>query len=863
MAGTSGSTIFATNFDFSGQTVPAPTMLMDGQILIGSTALNSGGTHCNVNTLTAGSGIAITNGPGTITITNTGSGGGGGGATTLAGNTGSAVQVGGVINVVGSTNLTTSGLGQTLTITPTGNLLSLAGLAGTGYVVQTAANTFAERIFVAGSGITLTNPDGVAGATTITAGPTVPTTFTGTAGTATPAANNINLLGNATQGVSSSASGSTVTYTVASATTTTLGVASFNATNFTVTAGAVTSNNITVTAGTGLTTGGTVTLGGSVTLALSVPVTVSNGGTGDTTLTAHGVLVGEGTSAVNVTAAGTNGQVLIAATGADPAFATVAGTQGVTLTTGANSLSIGLVNVPNSALANSSITVNAGSGISVSGSPVSLGGAVTISASGTIVTQFSTDSGIATPSGNNINILGTAAQGISTSGSGSTVTLTVANATTSTKGVASFSSTDFTVSAGAVSLNATGAIKTLTPNSGGAISPVASNVNIQGLSANSGANAFPVFTYNGGAAQLNIENRTYLTPYVVDPSTTNGAKGTFTTIASALSQASTDGYQGDIFIRAGTYTENPALIAGVNLVGFTGDGFATVIILGKCTFSSAGTVTISNIQLKTNSDFFLSVTGSANSIVNLDNCFLNANNNTGINFASTGSSAAVNLYSCNGDTGATGTYFNYSSTTTATAYIFSCILLNSGLSTTASTTSAPNVTIDNSRIELPLTATSSGQYTFRNVIVNSRPVNTTALTTSGTGNTVAVYCRFLSGSASAISIGSGSKVQLFSCDVASSNTNVITGAGTLNYEPITLTGSSTTINTTTQNPQPFGPIIALPAGPQIMAGSGSPNGSITAPQGSLYLRTDGSNGNNRAFINTNGGTTWTAIQTVA
>lgn len=71
--------------------------------------------------------------------------------------------------------------------------------------------------------------------------------------------------------------------------------------------------------------------------AASVP----GGGTGKTSLTAHGVLVGEGTSAIVATAAGSNGQVLLGSTGADPAFAALTST-GSTLsyTTGAAALNI-------------------------------------------------------------------------------------------------------------------------------------------------------------------------------------------------------------------------------------------------------------------------------------------------------------------------------------------------------------------------------------------------------------------------------------------------------------------------------------------------------------------------------------------
>jgi len=73
-----------------------------------------------------------------------------------------------------------------------------------------------------------------------------------------------------------------------------------------------------ITAGTGL-TGGTITTSG--TIALDTPVAVANGGTGATTLTAHGVVIGNTTTAVNVTSAGTANQVLMSnGASADPTF---------------------------------------------------------------------------------------------------------------------------------------------------------------------------------------------------------------------------------------------------------------------------------------------------------------------------------------------------------------------------------------------------------------------------------------------------------------------------------------------------------------------------------------------------------------
>lgn len=60
--------------------------------------------------------------------------------------------------------------------------------------------------------------------------------------------------------------------------------------------------------------------------------------------------------------------------------------------------------------------------------------------------------------------------------------------------------------------------------------------------------------------------------------------------------------------------------------------------------------------------------------------------------------------------------------------------------------------------------------------------------------------------------------------------------------------------TIAEGPRPY------PAG-MFYYGSGAP--SHTAPKGALYLRLDGSSVSTRAYINTDGGTTWTAITTAA
>lgn len=72
----------------------------------------------------------------------------------------------------------------------------------------------------------------------------------------------------------------------------------------------------------------------------NIPIEVTLGGTAATTLTQDGVLLGNGTSAISATAAGNDGMVLIGATGAAPAFASITAGANISLTPGVNTLAI-------------------------------------------------------------------------------------------------------------------------------------------------------------------------------------------------------------------------------------------------------------------------------------------------------------------------------------------------------------------------------------------------------------------------------------------------------------------------------------------------------------------------------------------
>jgi hypothetical protein len=52
-------------------------------------------------------------------------------------------------------------------------------------------------------------------------------------------------------------------------------------------------------------------------------------------------------------------------------------------------------------------------------------------------------------------------------------------------------------------------------------------------------------------------------------------------------------------------------------------------------------------------------------------------------------------------------------------------------------------------------------------------------------------------------------------------------------------------------------------GIDFIVGSGTPNAVVTAPKGSFYLNTGGTTTNDRAYINTDGSTAWTAVTTAS
>ncbi len=128
--------------------------------------------------------------------------------------------------------------------------------------------------------------------------------------------------------------------------------------------------------------------------AVAGTLAVSNGGTGATTLTADGVLFGNGTAAIGATAVGTTGQVLVGNTGAAPSFATLSGIAVTSITGTANeitaSASTGAVTLSLPTTLDAPGSVNVATNLTVTGqtyeSTASVAAAGTTQATGTALT---------------------------------------------------------------------------------------------------------------------------------------------------------------------------------------------------------------------------------------------------------------------------------------------------------------------------------------------------------------------------------------------------------------------------------------------------------------------------------------------
>lgn len=345
------------------------------------------------------------------------------------------------------------------------------------------------------------------------------------------------------------------------------------------------------------------------------------------------------------------------------------------------------------------------------------------------------------------------------------------------KGTLTSSNGTVTITPGSGTIDLTASASTpihFTEDSGAAV-PAAGNLNVFGQQ----AGTIPVMFTIGAGSTIDIEDRTWISSLVVDPSATVGLRGTYQTIATALA-AATSGQS--IYIRPGTYTENLTLVAGVNLFSMTGDAQTpNVTIIGNCTATFAGSATLSGIRLQTNSASALTVSGSSATIIKLVNCYINASNNLAITFSAANASALIECQYCRGNIGSATAFFVQSST--GTLRFLHCNLTNTANSITANLNTAGNVFLSNSYVEFNFRGSTTGGLIIVNSFMNSA-VDVGMVLFSGSGTNKIFNSTVISGTSSPIAVNTNSGT-VANVVLSTSNTDAISGSGTLTYSDVT------------------------------------------------------------------------------
>ncbi len=135
MAGIDNEVLYGSNVDFRGVEPVIGQVTADGQLLIGSTA----SPNIRVGNLTSlGGTLTITNGAGTINLETTG----GMAADSFPTNSGTATPAAGVLNVLGTGAMSTSGSGNTVTIAVATATTSVLGVTQLATQAQSEFNTY-------------------------------------------------------------------------------------------------------------------------------------------------------------------------------------------------------------------------------------------------------------------------------------------------------------------------------------------------------------------------------------------------------------------------------------------------------------------------------------------------------------------------------------------------------------------------------------------------------------------------------------------------------------------------------------------------------------------------------------------------
>lgn len=532
-------------------------------------------------------------------------------------------------------------------------------------------------------------------------------------------------------------------------------------------------------------------------------------------------------SAVGVlsSSAGTDGQVIIGATGAAPAWAALTAGAGINITTGANSIQI--------------------------------------DATGATAVKYTTDdANVVVPDGvGNINVVG-GSNLTSTGAIANTITIDLDSTIAVTGKITA--GNDFEMTLGTCLINSD-------DNAAQAIY----------LHANGGVNeTIDIYSQLGtSATSLNLHSAvggiTIAAGTALALTGTASSSITMTNAAFAIATGTgalnlgTDAAAKTVTLGSTTGAASTVVQCGTGALNITGGGAMTLSAAGLLKIdSSAGRIDIGTDVVAQNINIGTSAAARTITI----------GNSTGA------SSVIVDCGTGNFDLGVTAT--DHTSRLGSTTGV-SALTLQTGTGAMTFTAggvfdvnATGNVTIDSTGGTIGIGEGADahniniGTGAAARVITIGNNTTTTALQlTSGTGDITltsadavvvdAVGVVELNSSGAAIGIGNDADAFNINIGTGAAARTITVGNNTTTTAVNITAGSGEISCNTDVNLTTAGTGFVLQEGPKVIAGSGSPSGSITAPKGSLYLRTDGTTTNDRAYINTDSGTMWTALTTAA
>lgn len=336
-------------------------------------------------------------------------------------------------------------------------------------------------------------------------------------------------------------------------------------------------------------------------------------------------------------------------------------------------------------------------------------------------------------------------------------------------------------------------------------------------------NASGIETHVGATAnEIYLENRRFVSAYIVDSSAVVGLRGEYTTIQAAITAAAASG-RGTVYIRPGTYTENITLTANIDLVGLSADGFSNLVVLdGTITANHTGVVSIRNMSISPAAGVCITSAAGNPELIFVDCIFEPA---VATIYSSANANMDMQFFKCELVSPVAA---NLMGPTAGAFLLVNCATVNNGTILLANGTS--NFTIFSCNIEHPIQTLGTAQVVVQNSFLQSGATETFNVNSVGSRIFVTNTSIDCSAASTNFAIGTGSFIYP-NVALLSAATN-IAGTLTQNFVDWKPYGSTTNVGVNRYNPADFtvnaatGEVSATGASP--ITGTTTTVGAVTA-----------------------------------